>query len=70
MRKAKPKAPVAPVIPIEYGQHHVRLTPELQAWATRKATSYRSVAAFITELVREAYMREQQAEATPLRHAA
>jgi hypothetical protein len=69
MRKAKPKAPIAPVIALEYGQHHVRLTPELQVWAVAKAYGYRSVAAWITELVRAAYERHQ-AEDVPLRKAA
>lgn len=59
MKKAKLKVETAPVVSIEFGQHHVRLTPELQRWATAKAESYRSVAAFITELVREAYHRDQ-----------
>lgn len=40
-------------------QHHVRLTPELQRWAKEQATSHRSVAAFIVDVVRSAYQREQ-----------
>ena len=40
-------------------QHHIRLTPELQRWAKEQATSYRSVAAFIVDVVRNAYHREQ-----------
>lgn len=39
--------------------HHVRLPAPLEAWAEAKAATYRSVAAWMVDIVRTAYEAEQ-----------
>ena len=72
-KQPKLLAIVTPLASKTAPSHHIRLTPELQAWAEQKAETYRSVAAWIVELVRTAYQQartEAQAEIERQRKAA
>lgn len=60
MKKPIKKLTVIPIKSKTPPSHHVRLTPELQIWAEKKARTYRSVAAWIVDLVREAYTEEER----------